>query len=169
MIPKSQTHLFARPCLQKTHASLGDAAEIKMTMNFAGPHYGEAEELDRWESFARIILHPFPCALVGFHWIIMSIWIPIAVATTNTETAPLGLELIAWINSIGIAACDYWPGPPVFKYPWSVVGIPLICGTLQWYVIGLLPIIAFRLCQRFWQGLIPSTTDERAVQRSSPR
>jgi hypothetical protein len=117
-----------------------------------------------WRLVTAVFLHPLPCALAGLHLLVMLIWVPLALATVNTEAAPLGAGLIAWIDSLAVAVCDWdWLEAFVPAYPWSIVWViclAAIFGTVQWYAIGAFLVIGFRACRFLRRSLFPNATDE---------
>jgi hypothetical protein len=121
--------------------------------------------------FAAVLLHPFPSALAGLHLLVMLIWVPLALATVNTEAAPLGAGLIARIDSLAVALCDWdWLEAFLPAYPWSIVWViclAAIFGTVQWYAIGVFLVIGFRACRFLRRLLFPNATDE-CLEQSRP-
>jgi hypothetical protein len=101
----------------------------------------------------------------------MFIWVPLAIATINTEAAPLGAGLIAWIDWLAVDVCSLgWLETFFPAYPQSIVWIiclMAIFGTLQWYAIGVLSVVGFRVCEFLRRLLLLSETDECLEPRTS--
>jgi len=100
------------------------------------------------QSFAlyaiRILLHPAPWSLVAAHAILVLLVAPLIIATFNTETASLGLGILAVVDWPAFWLCDraidIW-GP---ISPWRIVERAIFAGSLQWYLVGFLPLLLLR-------------------------
>lgn len=127
----------------------------------------------RRQFIAPIFLHALPCALAGLHLIVMSIWVPLAIATINAEAAPFGAGLIAWIDWLAVAVISFgWLETFIPAHPRSIVWViclMAIFGTLQWYAIGMFAVIGFRVCRFLRRLLSLNETDECLDPRTSKR
>jgi predicted Zn finger-like uncharacterized protein len=93
----------------------------------------------------RTLLHPAPICLAVIHLLVVLALGPLVIATFNTESAPLGLQTLAIIDYPVFWLLDQTIAVDRSFVPWAIVGVSFFGGTLQWYFVGRLPLLACRL------------------------